>query len=184
MDFINDIIENVKKVWPFRIIHSYEQGVRWTNGKPGPLLKTGVRTFLPGYQSIDSLPSTLSPAQFEIDFRTLDRKECTARVGMEYCVTNVTQLYMTVQEGEIAEGLPTLSIMASGLVSGVLASHTLDDIWDGKEEIEEEMADECNAVFRKKGIRVVDMRIGSLKTTAGYKVFLSNSPNVITEITE
>jgi len=184
LDFINDIIENVKKIWPFRIVHSYEQGVRWTSGISGPILKPGIKIFLPGVQSIDTLPITLSPAQFEVDFRTLDGKECTARIGMEYRTEDIKKLFMTVQDGEIAEGLPTLSIIAAGLATGVLSCYSYNDIWDGKEEVEEEMADECNAEFNKKWIEIVDMRIGSLKTTAGYKVFLSQSPKILTEIME
>ncbi len=176
MDIFGTLIEYIEKIVPIRIIHTYEQGVRWSLGRPGPILKAGIYFFVPGLESIDTLPATLSPAQFEIDFQTLDGKECTTRIGMEYKIADIVQLYSTVQEGEIVENLPTLSIIASGLATGVLSNHTLEGLWANKEIIEEEMTDECNAEFNKKGIEIIDMRISSLKTTAGYKVFLSQSP--------
>lgn len=184
MDILSTFVEYIEKLVPFRVIHSYEQGVRWTLGKPSSILGQGFYFFIPGLQSIDILPITLSPAQFEVDFRPIGGKECTARVGMEYKITDIIKLFSTIQDGEIAEGLPTLSIIASGLASGVLSCHTFNKCWDNKESIEEEMAGECNAEFNKRGIEIVDMRISSLKTTAGYKVFLSHSPKMIMETLE
>ena len=184
MEILNTLLEQITQLIPFRIVHTYEQGVRWTFGKPGPIFKSGIRFFFPFLQSIDTLPTTLSPAQFEIDIRTVDEYECTCRIGMEYYIKNIITLYSKVQEGEIAEGLPTLSVIASGLAASVLSSYTYRGLWSDKEKIEEEIADECNAVFESKGIFVEDMRISSLKKTQGLKIFMSMSPKILTEIIE
>lgn len=184
MSILSTLFEYIEKFIPFRIIHSYQKGVRWTLGSPGPILTKGIHFFIPGFQSIDYLPTTLSPAQFEIDFLTMDAYECTARIGMEYRVTDIIKLYSTVQDGEIVEGLPTLSVIASGLANGVLSSQLYPELWNDKERIEEEMTDECNAEFHKRGLDIVDMKICSIKKTVGYKIFLSQSPKIITEIME
>jgi len=184
MNIISTFFEYIEQLIPVKIIHSYEQGVRWTFGKPGPILKQGIKFFFPFLQSIDTLPTTLSPAQFEVDILTIDGIECTCRIGMEYYIQNIITLYSKVQEGEIAEGLPTLSVIASGLAASVLSSYTYQALWTDKEKVEEEIADECNAVFKTKGIFVEDMRISSLKKTQGLKLFVTSSPTILTEIKE
>lgn len=184
MEILNNIFQHIMDLIPFRIIHSYEQGVRWSFGKPGPILKSGIHFFIPFLQSIDTLPTTLSPAQFEIDVRTIDEYECTCRIGMEYRVVDIKTLYSKIQEGEIAEGLPTLSVIAAGLAASILSNYTYQKIWRDKEKLEEEIADECNAVFKTKGIFVEDMRISSCKKTQGFKIFMAKTPKILTEIEE
>lgn len=174
---LSGIKEAVEQLLPFRTVHSFEQGLRWTYGKPGNILRSGIHWFIPIIQSIDIVDVTLNSVDLDPQaIKTSDDVECVVKAGITYYIYDIKKLYTTLQNDEIECGIPTIENIAKGLIATYLSNCTYNGVWKDKELVEAEIATEINARVRSYGIKISDVSISDIGRVTNYRIF---SPGAI-----
>ena len=178
-ELIISTIEALAKLLPIRIIHEYEQGLRWTLGRPGTILSKGLHFFLWGIQSIDRLDTTINAIDLEPQtLRTSDKLEFTLKAAIQFKITDIKKFYLGMQDGEAAAGFPTLASRARGLLATALSVKTYDEIWEDKESLEVEIADEIGAWAKVYGIRLENLDITECGKSQSFRIFIDRNQTI------
>lgn len=104
MDFGNilpTVLENFTRLAPIRIIHSYEQGVKFRFGKDIALLEAGVHVFVPFFESIETDSTAtryiITPLQ---DLITKDNVLVSTSGSLSYSVYDFRKHWVKLQDRE------------------------------------------------------------------------------------
>lgn len=165
------LIETIVKIIPLRMIHSYEQGIRWTFGRPGKILRAGLHPFIWGIQSIDKIDTTCTSHEIENHIRTGDGRSVRVTCSYEYRVADVLDFSTKLEDTEWTENCPTLRRIAKGLLATNLCNFKYPEIWEDKEEIEEELLAELDTWAKRRGLCIVNLYISECVPTVNIRLF-------------
>ena len=106
----------ILEVWPWTIIDKWETGLRVRLGKYLTPLAPGVRVSLPFIDTILTEPKTLKTANLtDQTMRTLDRVNASCSGVTWYYITDIRQLWMSVDDHEEAMSNLAMTALATKL---------------------------------------------------------------------
>ena len=171
-NILTTIIENFTNLLPIRTVYEYEQGIRWTLGKPSNNKLRGWYWKLWGVQAFDKVETTaniidLGPQVVQTD----DSMACTVRAGIEFSVSDAQSLFLNLQDDEITNGMPTVAAIARGVVAGAFIGESIIELKSTKGTIEENIAAELQVLVKRFGLLILNVHIAEIAETKCYRIF-------------
>lgn len=150
---------------PWKIVHKYEHGIRWTLGRPGRELvrEGGVMFYIPFFQDVDVVDGTVGPIHLPPQTITLANGETwEVRVGLEYRVADAGVFICELGDNDDKE---VIAIKAGGIICKTLsASYGLT--------ISAEVINELNQELEGYGVEIVSAQLIERAKVRPLKVFL------------
>jgi regulator of protease activity HflC (stomatin/prohibitin superfamily) len=85
-------------LWPLRIVHAWESGVRVTTGKPRALLGTGLHWFIPLLGSLEISPTNTMVAETSLQTHTVEEETVTFTLGIQYHVHDLKAMFESIHD--------------------------------------------------------------------------------------
>ena len=132
-----NLLDNFAKILPFRIVHDYEQGVRFTFGHASKTIhgmKKGWWLFIPIIQRIEITDITWGQVLLDTQsIATSDNVNISVSGSLVYRVSDARSYLLSVYDSDAPA---TLRAIAKGCVASVIMKSTYEDIHNNKENIE------------------------------------------------
>ena len=166
MDFSNilsTILENFWNILPFRKVHEYEQGLRWTWGKAGRVLGAGIHLYMPYIQSIDVENTKLRVSK--LTPQAIGDHSYTIAVAFK--MTDIKERYLNMQDEEEEE---LVGSMTQGFAGDLLCGKSPDEVWAKKEELETAIAASTHQWVQQYGYEVDEVKILEYTKSMGVRI--------------
>ena len=164
---LTSLLDNVVNILPMKIVHTYEQGVYYKQGKDVKLLRPGIhfhRPIIDGIEKISTVPQTIYlPTQ---SILTKDGEAVSVSSNLEYKIHNARKVWTKVQDLDSSlhnTGMGYLSRFVRGYNYNVLARST------GK--LEEEVLDNLNEKVNPWGVTVKEFYVTDFVKAKQYRLF-------------
>lgn len=175
------VVENIAYLFPFRQVYQYEQGIRWTLGRPSNNKFRGWYWKLWIIQAFDKVETTANIIDLGPQVvQTADNLACTIRAGVEFRVANAKALYLNLQDDEIEKGMPTVAVIARGIVADAFVGEVMSELKSNKGTVEENIAAELQVLVKRFGLLVLNIHIAEIAETKCYRIY-GNSEQLIME---
>ena len=173
-------LNNIATLLPFRIVHDYEQAVRFTLGHAGPTIRgidRGWHFFLPLVQRIQVVDATWGQVLFDSQsIETSDHKNLSVSGAAIYRVVDARNYLLTVFD---TDATATLRAIAKGVISSILAKKTFEDIHTDKEGMEQAAAEKFRQEVEGWGLDIQRVHFHDLVQTRNLRLHgLSQPPPV------
>lgn len=149
------IVENLARLLPFRIVHDYEQAVRFTLGHAGPTIRgpeKGWCLFIPLIQRIEIVDATWGQVLLDTQsFETLDKISVTVSGAIIYKVVDARSYLLSVFD---TDATATLRAIAKGCISAVLLQKSYESIRANKKNVEDLILEELKNEIQGWGLEV------------------------------
>jgi len=168
------IFENLGKALPFRIIHEYQSGIRWTRGQASDPLEPGVRFFLYLVQSIDVFDMT--EGKFHLGTQAIGTENAgllNVTSSLNYRITNPKSLAINLGYSDLEA---TIRSRSRGLVSSAVLSYDrgngAEHFSKGKEAIEDSVLNKMRELFHERdyGLEAISFQIEELGPTQSFSL--------------
>jgi regulator of protease activity HflC (stomatin/prohibitin superfamily) len=160
------ILDNLYKLWPYRIVDADCQGLRLYRGGM-KLLLPGGHWFWPGLQEIETYNVVYQNVDCgEQSLTTKDRKRVTLSCNLGYRTHDLMKMRMSYWHFD-----KTLVNDARGIVYEVVTTHTLDELLADPEVIQKVLLAELRKEFAGSGVRIQSAKLDQLVEVKPYKVF-------------
>jgi len=135
------IAEHFAKLLPFRIIHDYEQALRYTFGHAGQTMRgpeKGYCFFIPLIQRVDIVDATWGQVRLDtLSVQAKNKTKLSISGAVIYRVKDARDYLLRVSDGDSAA---TLRAVAKGCVASVVMGNGYTSIHKDKEHIETSVA--------------------------------------------
>jgi regulator of protease activity HflC (stomatin/prohibitin superfamily) len=169
--FLQAVVANIASLFPVRIIHSYEQGVKFSRGIDRKLLQPGFHFFIPGYQSIHAesvVPQTINlPTQ---SFITRDNYDVSVSSNLEYQVVDVRKMWTGVQNLSTS-----INNTGMGYLSRYGRDNTFSELCKDTSELENKITEALNTKLEPWGTKINEFYITDVSRTIGLRHYSDSS---------
>lgn len=150
MGWFQPIFDFIRQFWPFEIVYSYQQGIRFWCGNDVVELDPGIYMFLPFFgriEAVDVKPDVMRLSGQELTTR--DGVGVTLAVNVPYEVNSARDAFCNVQkfQDNIADECRTA-------VAQEIRSHTFAELLDTQGDVEERIADRVAEVAGEWGVQI------------------------------
>jgi regulator of protease activity HflC (stomatin/prohibitin superfamily) len=169
-------LKNFFKVLPVngKIVHEYEEGVRWTFGRPSESKQGGhLYFFCPYFQSLEVYDMTETPLKLgEQTIQVDPDTSFTVEAGATWKYVDPVQFAMVLgnNDDNVAVGIQLRGALATELTAMYNTNNDVFSSDKGVGELERRIVDSAQQKFKKFGSEVVDVKISSLANTQPYTV--------------
>lgn len=164
--FLQLILDNLFKLWPYRIIDADCQGTRRFRGGM-TLLLPGGHWFIPGLQQIDEYNVVYQNKDCgDQGLTTKDRVKITVSCNIGYRVIDLCKLHLQYQVFD-----DTLRNMARGIVFEVVTTTNYGDLLADPAAIQRALLAGLRKEFSGSGVKILDAKLDQLIESRGYRVF-------------
>lgn len=162
-----------KEFWPVRIVHSYQQGVRFHNGEDKALLKTGIHFFWPATGSIEiecvvEDVANLTPQTLT----TADEVTITIDGSVAYKIVNIRKWFTQVTDFH-----QSLNGKCERHLARVVRNEKFKDLVSSQDLIEENLRKEISAAVENWGVKILDVGLTSFSKTPAYRIYGTLPPS-------
>ena len=164
---VEAILTNLAQLLPWRIVHSYERGVRFRLGRDVEELLPGWHWFWPAFESIDIV--NVAPETRNLPTQTVmskDGKPVTFSANVCYRITDARQMFVSVQDFDEAMIAYAMCHLASEI-----GARTLVGLRRDREELEPNLADSLSEKVGAWGAAIEWVGITDLANANAYRVF-------------
>lgn len=162
-DSILSVFEAILKILPFRMIHEYEQGIRWTFGHPGKVSHGGILWFVPLFQRIDIIDITVGAISLtSTPVITNDKKSISIIGGIEYQVIDGRRLLLCLGDNDIDE---IVGVLAKSSIEHFINEYNLENLRNNISSFEDDLTELLNDEVQEYGINVIMFHITGLTET-------------------
>ncbi|MHC5001273.1 MAG: SPFH domain-containing protein [Planctomycetota bacterium] len=170
-NIIGTLLNNLVNLLPFRIIHDYEQAVRFTFGHAGPTIrgkKRGWCLFVPLFQRVIIVDATWGQVLFDAQtIQTQDKIPLSVSGATIYRISDARSYLLSVFDTDAAA---VLRAVAKGVIASILMSKTYDDIYSDKEGIQEQIVDRFRQEIEGWGVEVSKVHLHDLIQTRNIRL--------------
>lgn len=164
--FFENIWNFLKELQPIRIVRSYQQGVRFTNGihsnKPLP---PGVYAVIPFFDDIEAVNTQEDVIDLPMQtVTTSDGKQVTLSWNVEYQVVDAVLHFMSVRDFD--ENLPR---KAARHIASRVRELTLDELVLGQRELEGSLKGTLQTRTKTWGVKILDVGITDIVQAKAYR---------------
>ena len=150
MTWVQAIFDFLRQFWPFEIVYSYQQGIRFWCGNDVAEIDPGLYMFVPFFgriEVLDTKPDVMRLANQ--DLTTLDGVGVTVSANVPYEINSARAAFVNVQKvtDNIADECRTA-------VAQAVRSHTYAELLAQQGEIENDVADRVAKVAGEWGVQV------------------------------
>jgi regulator of protease activity HflC (stomatin/prohibitin superfamily) len=172
--WVSTVVEYLKEAMPIRVVNEYQQGIRFTAGKAGPVKRHGVYLFLPIYQSFDIINTTREvinlPTQSLV---TLDDIGVCVSGALEYRVRNARAYWLAVQDFDTS-----IVNSAMGSLSREVRGRTYQDNASHTHDLEGLVKDNLQKKVHSWGVNINDFYITDFVKAPSFRLFGDMNPGV------
>ena len=170
-NIIGTLLNNLVNLLPFRIIHDYEQAVRFSFGHAGRTIRgvqSGWCLFVPLFQRVTIVDATWGQVLFDTQtIQTLDKVPLSVSGAMIYRVSDARSYLLSVFDTDAAA---VLRAVAKGVICSVLITYTYEAIYKDKEAIEETILQRFREVIDGWGIEIRTIYLHDLIQTRNIRL--------------
>lgn len=159
-EFFKWVIEHIVGLWPQRIVHVWEQGVRLWLGRPTKLLSPGLHAFFPVLGDIRKVDCTWDVLETGWLTHSIGGQTVSFTIGLPYRVTDaqamLTQIY---DEGETVENRVTC--IGGTLMDGFQPSEEEDWelVWEVRNRLPTLLTEAAGKELRTWGLEIGEAAI-------------------------
>ena len=164
---VEAVLNNVATLLPFRMVHSYERGVRFRWGKDIAELSPGLHFFVPGIESIREV--NVAPETRDLPTQstyTKDGKNVTFSGNVCYRIVDARKMYVGVQDFDEA-----LVAFAMVHLAERIGSRTLAALRKDRETLDVEIAETLSEKVAEWGATIEWVGLTDLAETRAYRLF-------------
>lgn len=162
-NIITTLLNNLANLLPFRIIHDYEQAVRFTFGHAGPTIfgtKQGWCLFMPLFQRVQIVDATWGQVLFDSQsVETKDKVNLSVSGAAIYRVSDARNYLLSVFD---TDATATLRAIAKGGIASVLIEKTFEEIHTDKESTERAVVEKFRQEVDGWGLEIHKVHIHDL----------------------
>lgn len=167
MTWLELLAQYVRQLWPFWIVKSFEQGVRFRFGRDVAQLGPGVYFAWWWFEEIETVivvPRVINlPSQ---SITTSDRVAVTFSANIEFAIDNARDYYCKVTDFD-----HSLRNAAMGHLARKIRDWTVVELAEHQNELERSLERTLTTYVREWGVTIRDVRLTDLVPTAGYRLF-------------
>ena len=168
---IGTLLNNLVNLLPFRIIHDYEQAVRFTFGHAGPTIRGKERgwcLFVPLFQRVIIVDATWGQVLLDAQtIQTQDKIPLSVSGATIYRISDARSYLLSVFDTDAAA---VLRAVAKGVIASVLMTHTYDEIYHDKEGVQNQIV----GLFRQEidgwGVEISKVHLHDLIQTRNIRL--------------
>jgi regulator of protease activity HflC (stomatin/prohibitin superfamily) len=164
---VEAIANNVAILLPFRIVHSYERGVKFRWGKDIATLEPGCHFFIPGVESIE--PINVVPETRNLPTQTAytkDGKAITFSGNVCYRVNDPRKMYTSIQDFD-----QSMTAFAMVHLAEHIAKRSLAVLRKDRLELESEIADTLSEKVAEWGAQIEWFGLTDIVESRAYRLF-------------
>lgn len=170
-NIITTLLNNLANLLPFRIIHDYEQAVRFTFGHAGPTIhgtKRGWCLFVPLFQRIQIVDATWGQVLFDSQsIETKDKENLSVSGAAIYKVSDARSYLLSVFD---TDATATLRAIAKGCIASVLISKSYGEIHADKECTENAVVEKFRQEVDGWGLEIHKVHIHDLTKARNIRI--------------
>jgi regulator of protease activity HflC (stomatin/prohibitin superfamily) len=174
---ITTLLNNLANLLPFRIVHDYEQAVRFTFGHAGPTIhgtKHGWCLFVPLFQRIQIVDATWGQVLFDSQsVETKDKVNLSVSGAAIYKVRDARSYLLSVFD---TDATATLRAIAKGCIASVLIGKTYGEIHADKESTERTVVEKFRDEVDGWGLEIYKVHIHDLIKTRNIRLHGLSQP--------
>jgi regulator of protease activity HflC (stomatin/prohibitin superfamily) len=179
-NFVTTLLNNLANLLPFRIIHDYEQAVRFTFGHAGPTIqgmKHGFCLFFPLFQRIQIIDATWGQVKFDSQsVETKDKVNLSVSGAAIYKVVDARSYLLSVFD---TDATATLRAIAKGCIASVLLGRNYMEIREDKESTEKAVVEKFRKEVEGWGLEIHKVHIHDLTKARNIRLHGLIQPPVI-----
>ena len=176
-NIITTLMNNLANLLPFRIIHDYEQAVRFTFGHAGPTIygnKKGWCLFVPLFQRVQIVDATWGQVLFDSQsVETKDTVNLSVSGAAIYKVINARNYLLSVFD---TDATATLRAIAKGCIASVLIGKTYNEVHTNKESIERVIVEKFRQEVEGWGLEIYKVHIHDLTKARNIRLHGLSQP--------
>ena len=176
-NIIGTLLNNLVNLLPFRIIHDYEQAVRFTFGHAGPTIRGKERgwcLFVPLFQRVIIVDATWGQVLLDAQtIQTQDKIPLSVSGATIYRISDARSYLLSVFDTDAAA---VLRAVAKGVIASVLMAKAYNDIYRDKEGIQEEIVDRFRKEIDGWGVEISKVHLHDLIQTRNIRLHGLNRP--------
>lgn len=170
-EIIRLAIEWLYSLWPWRIVHAWESGVRVWLGNPVKLLGYGLHWYIPLLGSLEIIPTNTMTVETELQTHTVGDETVTFTLGLKYNTCNARLLFLRTHEteatltnevlriaGKVIEELETDRENGWGLVDTV------------RNDLPHKVWEQASAVFTEWGVEIEELGLITCCAAPAHRV--------------
>ncbi len=170
-NIIGTLLNNLVNLLPFRIIHDYEQAVRFTFGHAGPTIRGTQRgwcLFVPLFQRVIIVDATWGQVLFDTQtIQTRDKIPLSVSGATIYRISDARSYLLSVFDTDAAA---VLRAVAKGVIASILIAQTYEDIYKDKEATEEQIVQRFRQEIDGWGIEISKVLLHDLIQTRNIRL--------------
>ena len=175
---VTTLLNNLANLLPFRIIHDYEQAVRFTFGHAGPTIhgvKRGWCLFVPLFQKVQIIDATWGQVLLDSQsVETKDKMNISVSGAAIYRVKDARSYLLSVFD---TDATATLRAIAKGGIASVIMKKTYNQIHKDKEDTEKAIIEKFRQEVEGWGIEIHKVHIHDLAKARNIRLHgLSQAP--------
>jgi Membrane protease subunits, stomatin/prohibitin homologs len=164
------ILDNLHKLWPYRVVDADCQGIRLYRGGM-TLLQPGGHWFCPGLQKVEEWTVVYQNIDCgDQRLTTKDNTKVTLSCNLGYRVADLVKMRMQFQHFDTS-----LRNVARGIVYEVVTTHTYAELVADPAMIQKALVKGCRKELEGTGVRVLDAKLDQFVETRMYSIF--NAPS-------
>ncbi len=155
---ISVIFDNLARLLPVRVIYNYQEGVRWTFGRPGRTKRGGWLWFMPFIQSVSA--EDMRDRVFNTGEQTVrDKNELvTFRAVVRWRVYSAKQFACRLVDDQEEEAVDIIA----AVVQGALLRHFNKPV---------KVIEQINKTVHTWGVAIEDLSLTDFAPTTAYRVY-------------
>ncbi|MFC1636919.1 SPFH domain-containing protein [Planctomycetota bacterium] len=174
---ITTLMNNLANLLPFRIIHDYEQAVRFTFGHAGPTIhgvKKGWCLFAPLFQRVQIVDATWGQVLFDSQsIETKDKMNISVSGAAIYKVRDARSYLLSVFD---TDATATLRAIAKGCMASVLIEKAYHQIHADKEKAEKAIVEKFRQEVEGWGLEIHKVHIHDLTKARNIRLHGLSQP--------
>jgi regulator of protease activity HflC (stomatin/prohibitin superfamily) len=153
------VLDNLRELWPCKIIRSYQRGIRFKNGVVHEeQLVPGLYWFIPFFWAIEEVSVVEDVLDLPTQsITTADGKMVSFSANVSFEVTDAVLLYTQVQDFE-----QNLSRIACGHLAMRVREWRWDELQESQKKLEASLRDTLTTRVKGWGCRIIECRLTDL----------------------
>lgn len=172
IDVVGFLSENFAKLIPVKIVRSYQQGVKFSDGADVALLQSGWHWYWPFKQAIEVVDTAEDVIDCQVQSLTtkLDdaarSEEVTLSFVITFRITDARKLYVGLQDWQV-----NIERAARRYIHRRVRAWTYRELIDKQTQLESGLKETLTAKFEKWGVEITDVGLTDLTSARNYRVY-------------
>lgn len=172
IDVVGFLSDNFAKLVPVKIVRSYQQGVKFSDGRDVALLGPGWHWYWPFKQAIEVVDTAEDVIDCQVQSLTTKpddatrSEEVTLSFVITFRITDARKLYVGLQDWQT-----NIERAARRYIHRRVRSWSYQELIDKQTQLESGLKDTLTGKFDKWGVEITDVGLTDLTSARNYRVY-------------